>query len=213
MELSFFGWVLSCKAGVQGPFRMTDRSDWALVAQARNGDMAAFEALVRRYEKPIVGFCYRMIGSYQDAEDVAQESFVRLHRHIARLRPDAKFSTVLFGIARNLSLNFLRDARRRGSAITDSLTQPDGKDRNLVDSARDPAQEARVQEIATKLEEALGRLSPEHREVLVLREMHGMDYETIAAIVHCRKGTVKSRIARAREQLRQQLKALGGYGL
>ena len=172
--------------------------------------MDAFAELVGRYELPVVHFCKRMIGSREDAEDIAQESFVRVYRYLERLKPSAKFSTVLFGIARNLTLNFIRDMGRRGRGITFSLTDDANVERPLVDSTYRPDRAARVQEIGERIDEALAQLSPKHREVLVLRELQGLDYSTIAEIVKCRKGTVKSRIARAREQLRKELSRLDG---
>lgn len=192
---------------------MSEHSDWDLVAQARDGDINAFTELVKRYERPVVHFCQRMILSREDAEDIAQESFVRVYRHLSRLQPSAKFSTVLFGIARNLTLNFIRDSGRRGRGITFSLTDENNQERPLEDESLRPDRAARISEIEQRLEEAMAMLSPKHREVLVLRELQGLDYKTIAEIVKCRKGTVKSRIARAREQLRQNLVLLGGEAL
>jgi RNA polymerase sigma-70 factor (ECF subfamily) len=184
---------------------MHEWDDWELVARTRSGDLEAFAELVRRYQGPVVGFCRRMVGSAQDAEDVAQETFVRLHRHIGRLEPRAQFSTVLFGIARNLALNFLRDARRRGRDTAAPLTE------HMVAASTDrPDQQARLREIEAALEQAVSELSEDHREVLVLREFQGLDYESIAKIVRCRVGTVRSRLARAREQLRLRLIERGG---
>lgn len=192
---------------------MSDRTDWDLVALAREGDMQAFGELVRRYERPVVHFCQRMIGSREDAEDVAQESFVRVYRYLPRLKPSAKFSTLLFGIARNLALNFIRDAGRRGRGITHSLTTDESQEQSVEDEHHRPDRAARLHEIEGMLEQGLAMLSPEHREVLILREFQGLDYASIAEIVECRKGTVKSRIARAREQLRHHLETLGGNAL
>lgn len=192
---------------------MSEIDDWDLVAQAQTGDMDAFATLVERYERPVVNFCQRMLGSREDAEDVAQESFVRIFRYLDRLAPDAKFSTLLFGIARNLTLNFIRDAGRRGRGTTYSLTEDGNEERQLEDERRRPDAEARLNEIDQRIREGLEQLSPKHREVLILRELNGLDYETIAKIVRCRKGTVKSRIARAREQLRIQLERLGAHEL
>ena len=189
---------------------MSEVSDWELVAQARAGNMDAFAALVRRYETPLVHFCLRMAGSLEDAQDIAQDSFVRVYRYLDRLRPDAKFSTVLFGMARNLTLNFLRDSGRRGRGVTQSLTRDDETEQLVTDEDQRPDRKARLTEIEELIERALGMISPEHREVLVLREIQGMDYETIGEIIQCRAGTVKSRIARAREQLRLKLSELGG---
>ncbi len=180
-------------------------SDWDLVARAQRGDMDAFAEIVRRYERPVIHFCQRMVGSEQDAEDLAQESFIRLHRYLARLSPRAKFSTAFFGIVRNLTLNHLRDMRRRGKDIVQPLDE-----RPVAHpEQRPPDEEAHLREIAGAVARGIAALAPEHREVLLLREVEGLDYASIARIVKCRKGTVKSRIARAREQLRLRLAAAG----
>ncbi len=192
---------------------MSEENDWELVARARDGDMDAFTELVERYERPVVNFCQRMLGSREDAEDVAQESFVRVFRYLDRLAPAAKFSTLLFGIARNLALNFIRDSRRRGRGKTFSLTEENNEERPLEDERYRPDTVARIHEIDERIRQGLEMLSPKHREVLILRELNGMDYSTIAEIVRCRKGTVKSRIARAREQLKAQLERLDGEAL
>jgi RNA polymerase sigma-70 factor (ECF subfamily) len=172
--------------------------------------MDAFAALVRRFEKPVVHFIFRMVGSLQDAEDLAQDSFVRVYRYLDRLKPDAKFSTVLFGMAHNLTLNFLRDSARRGRGRTESMTRSDETQRLIKDNSRTPDQAARLKEVEALIERGLGLLSPDHREILMLRELQGLEYDAIASIVRCRKGTVKSRLARAREQLRARLIELGG---
>ncbi len=196
-----------------GREKMSDTSDWDLIEKARSGDMVAFSELVRRYERPVVHFCQRMIGSREDAEDLAQDSFVRVYRYLDRLTQRAKFSTLLFGIARNLTLNFIRDSSRRGRGTTFSLTDDENIERSLVDDSRRPDREARLHEIDGMLKAGLAQLSPKHREVLVLRELQGLDYSSIAKIVKCRKGTVKSRIARARDQLRRHLERMGGLEL
>lgn len=188
---------------------MSDYSDWDLVARAQDGRSDAFAELVNRYHRPVIHFVQRMVGSREDAEDIAQESFVRVFRYLDRLEPQAKFSTLLFGISRNLALNFLRDTGRRGRGKTFSLTDRDNQDIQIEDDNLRPDRVARLNEIEARIEEGIMQLSPKHREVLVLRELQGMDYATIAEIVKCRKGTVKSRIARAREQLRTLLEQQG----
>lgn len=184
---------------------MQSVDDWELVARAQAGEMAAFAEVVRRYQSPVIHFCQRMVGSAQDAEDLAQECFIRLHRHLKRLEPKAKFSTVVFGIARNLTLNYLRDAKRRGRGQTQPLEAEPLK----ADASTRPDHQARLREVETALHQGIAMLSPEHREVLTLREFEGLDYESISKIVKCRKGTVRSRLARAREQLRERLLELG----
>ncbi len=192
---------------------MNEVPDWDLVALARDGNANAFTELVRRYQRPLTNFCQRMVGSREDAEDIVQESFVRVFRYLDRIEPRAKFSTLLFGISRNLVLNFLRDSGRRGRGATHSITDWDNRDIALEDESHRPDRIARLNEIERKIEEGIQLLAPKHREVLMLRELQGLDYATIAEIVKCRKGTVKSRIARAREQLRQHLEELGGTEL
>jgi len=127
---------------------MSERSDWDLVALARDGDMNAFAELVSRYERPVVNFCQRMVRSREDAEDLAQESFVRVFRYLDRLTPEAKFSTLLFGISRNLTLNYIRDTGRRGRGVTYSLTDEENVERDLADSAHSPDSVARLHDIA-----------------------------------------------------------------
>ena len=189
---------------------MSENTDWALVERACAGDMWAFEDLVIKYQGAIVSFCHRMVGSQQEAEDIAQECFIRLYRALPRLRPKAKFSTFLFGIARNLSLNEIRNSKRRGRDKAVSLTQDDFSEYSIEDKRLGTERVLRLQEIEDALEKAISQLSPEFREVLLLREFQGMDYETIAGILKCRKGTLKSRLARAREQLRVKIVKLGG---
>jgi RNA polymerase sigma-70 factor (ECF subfamily) len=191
---------------------MSNQSDWELVEQARNGRHEAFTELVQRYQAPVIHFCLRMVGSREDAEDLAQEAFVRIYKSLPRLTPKAQFSTLLFGVARNLTLNAIRDQKRRGRGRTESLSPqgPEEASRALPDDSQRPDDAARLGEIEGLLEDALERVSPEHREVLLLREVQGLGYDAIGKIIRARKGTVKSRLARAREQLRLQLLELGG---
>lgn len=189
---------------------MSENTDWTLVERACTGDMRAFEELVTKYQNPVVVFCRRMLGSQQEAEDIAQECFIRLYRSLPRLKPKAKFSTFLFGIARNLSLNEIRNSKRRGRDKAESLTQDDSTERNIEDKKLSPRRVLRLHEIEDVLEKAISQLSPKFREVMLLREFQGMDYETIAGVLKCRKGTVKSRLARAREQLRIEIVEIGG---
>lgn len=185
---------------------MSEIEDWALITRAQGGDMDAFQVLIVRYQRPVVHFCYRMLRSEQDAEDVAQEVFIRVYRYLKRLTPQAKFSTVLFGIARNLCLNYIRDMKRRGRGMGQPLEdQPE-----LASKGHSPSQAAHLRELEARIEVAMNGLSEDHRMVLHLRDVEGLDYDGIAEVMQCRKGTVKSRLARAREQLRQTLIKNGG---
>ena len=185
---------------------MKDDNDWDLVARVQSGEVEAFAVLVRRYQDPVIQFCRRMVSSTHDAEELAQDCFVRIYRNLNRIKPQAKFSTLLFAIARNLALNHVRDAGRKGRSAGIPLDDIRTEDHSI----RRPDGVAQLHEMETLLENALTLLSPDHREVLVLREFQGMDYDTIANVIGSNRGTVKSRLARAREQLRTHLSALGG---
>ena len=171
--------------------------------------MDAFTEIVQRYQKPVMHFCYRMIGSRPDAEDVAQETFIRLYKALGRLRPDHPFTTALFTIARNATLNHLRGRGRHQRRMAALKQEQKGLDSTL----NQPDRKAQAQDITAALEKALAALPPEYKEALVLREYQGFDYQHIATILACPVGTVRSRIARAREQIRQQLLAYGESAL
>lgn len=182
---------------------MQDMEDWALAFRARDGDTDAFARLVRRYQRPVVHFCARMTGSLEDAEEVAQEVFLGLHRSLPTLEPRARLSTLLFGIARNLSLNVIRNGKRRGRGRMVSLEAAAVEHAGGVT----PDRHAQASELGALLEAALLRLPEDQREVLLLREFEHMDYGEIAETVGCPVGTVRSRLARARESLRRELEA------
>ena len=169
--------------------------------------MDAFTKIVQRYQRPIIGFCYQMTGSQPDAEDAAQETFVRLYKALHRLRPEKPFSTVLFSIARNSTLNHIRSRNRHQKRIT-AFKQ----EQNAPDTSQ-PDKRAQAGDIARALEKALETLPLEYKEALILREYQGFDYQHIANILACPVGTVRSRLARAREQLRSQLLAYGDNAL
>lgn len=180
---------------------MTAVEDWDLARNAAAGDTDAFVALVNRYQKPVIRFCYRMSGSRADAEDVAQETFVNLYRSLGRLRRECAFSTVVFCYARNAMLNHLRGAGRRGRHLQAFQREQDG----TASAALRPDRRAQAADAAAMLEAGMAALPPEFREVFLLREFQGIDYQGIADIVGCPVGTVRSRLARAREQLRAHL--------
>lgn len=184
---------------------MMDRNDWECIGRAQQGDQPAFAEMIRRYQRPVLRFCARMTGSAEDAEDIAQEVFIRLYRSLDRLTPQSGFSTVLFCIARNAALNHLRGRARQArklAAYGDALSR-------AKTSGPCPPKGLREQELQQQLEEAIQQLDPEYREALLLRVFEGFDYAAIGKIVGCPIGTVRSRLARAREQLRQLLPEIG----
>ena len=187
-----------------------DDPDRAAVARAATGDESAFEELVRRHERTVYNLAFRQLGSREDALEAAQDAFVRCYRALPRFRGEATFRTWLVGIAINVCRSRLAGADRRQRRLTQDLTQPDTATGErvplqLADPAPDPESVARGGEIRVALERGLAALAPQHREVLLLREMSGLEYEEVAVALGCALGTVKSRIARARAALRQAL--------
>lgn len=179
-------------------------ADAALVARAREGDEAAFEELVHRHEAEIYRVCRRMLGSREAALDAAQETFVRVFRALGRFRGDAAFRTWVYGIAVNVCRNLLASREFRQAERTGSLHghgEEGGFSLEPPDSGIDPEQAAYGRELGRALHAALMAVSQGHREVIVLRDVEGLEYEEIAAALGCRLGTVKSRLARARSAL------------
>ena len=186
----------------------TQEHKWVRAAQ--KGDETAFEALVRLYEKRVFALTLRMCGSPEDAAEAAQEAFLAAWQGLVFFRGDSSFSTWLYRLASNACVNLLRRESRHRTAAGPSL---DDEDLNLdvPDTARSPQDEVERQELRGSIERGLSALSPDHRQVLILREMHQLSYEEIATVLSLDVGTVKSRISRARRQLRNYLVKHGNF--
>jgi RNA polymerase sigma factor (sigma-70 family) len=204
---------------VRVPFRRSasgappDDADAADVRRAAEGDEAAFEVLVLRHQRPVYNLAWRLLGDRDDAEDAVQEAFLRAWRALPRFRGDASFRTWLTGIAINVCRNRLAGAAARRRRATVSLVRRDaasGEEGIVepVDPAPGPEAVTGARESRAALERALAELSPEHREIILLREMSGLEYEELASVLGCALGTVKSRIARARGALRRALEGV-----
>lgn len=187
--------------------------DARLVAAARVGDQAAFEDLVRHHEEAVYRVARRFLGDPEEAMDVCQDVFLRVYRALPRFRGDAAFRTWVLGITMNLCRTRLSSAAARRRRRTVSLeTDETGYGKSGTMEVRDPAPDpeagARGNELGKALAWALHRLSPDHREVLVLREVTGLEVDAVAAVLGCAPGTVKSRLFRARQTLRQLLEGV-----
>ena len=165
----------------------------------RNGDGRAFEELVIAYQHRIFGVAVRMLGSAAEAQDVAQEVFLRAHRALGGFRGDSKLSTWLYTIASRLCLTRLGAGERR--------LRHDGEERlaRLADTQADPAQDAERSELQAAIHRAIGELAEERRMVVVLRDIEGLSYEEIATALDLELGTVRSRLHRARQDLKDKL--------
>jgi RNA polymerase sigma-70 factor (ECF subfamily) len=179
-----------------------------LIRRVREGDVAAFEQLFAAYQKRVYNLIYRMVGNEQDAVDLTQETFVRVYNARNRIESDGAFLAWLRTVATNLCRDHFRKVGRTIKA--DSLDQPiivDGDEvqREIEDWTDNPERKLEKQELQSAVQRALGSLSAEHREVVVLHHIEGMDVKDIARQVGIPDGTVKSRLARAREELKRKL--------
>jgi RNA polymerase sigma-70 factor (ECF subfamily) len=181
--------------------------DAELVGRWHSGDTGAFEVLVRRHERRVFGLVFRMLGNRQEAEDVAQEAFLALHRHGHRFRGEARFSTFVYRVAANAALNRRRSLGRRRSREEALSHRQDAGD-DLPSAPRDPEDAASGGEIQQQVQEALLGLPRDLRMAVVLYDIEGQSYGEIAQALRIPEGTVKSRIHRARSALRDRLKAL-----
>jgi RNA polymerase sigma-70 factor (ECF subfamily) len=190
--------------------------DARYVALCQQGEPTAFEVLVRRHQKRMFNIAYRMTGNYEDAGDVVQEAFLSAHRTIKRFRGEARFSTWLYGIVANHAKNRVRQAGSKAYHEPVSLDDPPvGVEGGLAfdpPSRETPAPDVlERKETQEKIQGCINGLEKEHREVIVLRDIEGFSYEEIAVMLSIPDGTVKSRLSRARNALKESLKkVLGG---
>jgi RNA polymerase sigma-70 factor (ECF subfamily) len=181
--------------------------DTEVVALAQKGKEAAYRELLKRYERPVFTLVFRMVRDREMAEDLAQETFVRVLNNIDRYSPEFKFSSWLFKIANNLTIDHLR--RRRVDTISiegapDAVTAESAKATSIAIASGDesPLAELESKELGIAIERAIGRLRPEYRACIMLRHVEDRSYEEIAEIVKLPLGTVKTYIHRARHELR-----------
>lgn len=189
--------------------------DRRLVDRAKAGDVRAFEALVRRYERWVFTLALRMVGDRGDAEDIAQEVFLKAYRGLQGFRGGSRFSTWLYAIASHHCLNHLagRDSRARRVERTGNPTDRQGRvlpsalDR-VADASPGPDAFLERHELRRMIQNELVQLTEQHRIVLILRDIQGMSYEDIAETLGVELGTVRSRLHRARMELKARLEPL-----
>jgi RNA polymerase sigma-70 factor (ECF subfamily) len=183
--------------------------DAELVRRFKAGDESAFEEIVTRYRRKIYSVSLALLRSRPDAEEITQDTFVRANRGIATFRGDSSLATWLYRIAVNLSRNRYRYFRRRSHILSLDCSLDDESGRTFADLAAvntsNPANEAATDEFTALVAASMEKLEPNQREILLLRNILSRSYEEIAQALGTRVGTVKSRIARARGNLRKQL--------
>lgn len=181
----------------------------ALVRKAQNNDLSSFEELVRLYQNRVYALCVQLAGNHNDAQDLAQEAFIRAYRSLGGFRNEADFGTWMHRIAVNIWLNSRRknNARQAILYLDEPYQDGDGGEvrREIAAEDGDPLQLLEEKEYRGLVRAALGELSEEHRAVLVLREIEGYSYEEVSQMLGCSLGTVKSRLSRAREAMRRRI--------
>ncbi len=183
-----------------------DWDDSRIVAAYLSGSTRAFTELVERYQKRLLNFVYRTIGDRERAEDLVQEVFIRVHRHLARFDQTKKFSTWIYTIASNLAKNELRNRSRSPLVLFQTIKknwEADHRPLQFEDKHQRPDDLYRKRHLRDLVQWAVRQLPEHHRVVFVLRELEGKTYDEIADITDCNLGTVKSRLNRARNRFAQ----------
>ena len=188
----------------------SQKDDAALLAAIQDGELAAFNALVGRHQRSLINFFYHLCWDRQVAEDCAQEVFLRVYSHRDSYEPQAKFTTFLFRIARNLWIDRMRSAAVHGKPLSLQQTSGGGEEgRTLQDrvasAAPSPVDILARREQQDALRRAIDRLPEEQKAVVVLSEIQGLKYQDISAILDVPVGTVKSRMHTAMEKLKDLL--------
>ncbi len=191
--------------------KMPALADVELVQTAIAGREASFEELVRRYQRPIAAYVYRMVGDYDAALDLTQEVFIKVYNSLARYRSEFKFSTWIYKIAHNAAIDHIRRFAVREQALASGT---DGERHEaMVESRRlTPEQESEREERRSEIESVVQLLPAAYRELIVLRHSHDLSYDEIAEVTGLPLGTVKNRLFRAREAMRDLLVKRGING-
>ena len=195
------------------PVELRSASDQDVVALAREGREAAYQELIRRYERPVFALVYRMVRDRETAEDLAQETFIKVLNAIGTYRPEFKFSSWVFKIANNTAIDHLRRKELDTLSLEGSphATTPEGVEATALQvsaNEESPLETVEAIELGGEIERAIGQLRPEYRSCILLRHVEGRAYEEIAEMLDLPLGTVKTYIHRARHELRLALQHL-----
>ncbi|MEO7822641.1 MAG: sigma-70 family RNA polymerase sigma factor [Gemmatimonadaceae bacterium] len=195
------------------PKSYTDISDQQVVVFAQEGREDAYRELIRRYERPVYSLIYRMVRDNETSEDLAQETFIKVLNNIDRYRPEFKFSSWLFKIANNITIDHLRRRQLDTISIEGAPSAVTGESMRataiaVASGGESPLEELESRELGASIEEAIAKLRPEYRACIILRHVEDYSYDEIAEIVKLPLGTVKTYIHRARQELREHLEDL-----
>jgi RNA polymerase sigma-70 factor (ECF subfamily) len=180
--------------------QLHEQPDSELVRQIQSGDDAGFDELMRRYKRPVMNFAFRMLGNAEDAEDIAQDIFVRVYQKLNTYRTETKFSTWLFAMARNAAIDRMRWRARHPTKSIESTPE--------IAMVSGTTEAVGAREIGGQIAAAVARLPEDQRTALVLCEYRGMSYAEIAGVMRCSQKSVESRLYRAKQTLREALRHL-----
>lgn len=187
-------------------------TDPELVSTAANGLEGSFEELVRRYQRPIAAYVYRVVGDYEAALDLTQEIFIKVYGSLSRYRSEFKFSTWIYKIAHNAAVDHLRRNAGRERSLCKGI-EDDQYDLPIESGGLSPEQESERKERRLEIESVVRSLPIAYRELIVLRHSQDLTYEEIVEVTGLPLGTVKNRLFRAREMMRQQFVERGITGI
>ncbi len=181
--------------------------DPLLVARAQKGELEAYDQLVRRYQERIYSTVYHMTANHEDANDLAQETFIKAYQALRSFKGDSSFFTWVYRIAVNKTINFLKQRKNRIHLSLNDLDTNAEHDPGLLAliSDKTPRREINLAELQERLNVALRKLSEEHRMVVTLHDIQGLPHDEIGKIMNCNVGTVRSRLFYARQQLQAHL--------
>lgn len=186
---------------------VTEPSDNELIAQFRSGNESAYNELVRRHHGRIYGLVYNMTGNREDAQDMTQEVFLRAYKALNRFQGKSAFSTWIYRIAVNRTINFLKKRKNRYALSLDDADMGLERDPAFLEASEQigPDGKLKLSEFQEKLNKALLTLSEKHRTVVVMHDIQGVSHDEIAQVMKCSSGTVRSRLFYARRQLQAEL--------
>ena len=185
-----------------------ERSDRELVRDSRRGDKEAFRELVERYQRKILSVAMGMVHNRDDALELAQETFVKAYENLDRFKGESSFYTWLYRIVVNLGIDFRRRDKRHGTvSLADRPGGGEDLEAALPDQRlSDPYHQTRSRELGERVRQAINELTPDHKAVILLREVEGLSYDDISSVMQCSKGTVMSRLHYARKKLQDKLR-------
>ena len=186
---------------------MTDLKERDLIRKAKQGDMHAFEELILKHEKIVYNVALRMMNHGEDAKDISQEVFLKAYRSLSNFDERSAFSTWLYRITHNTCIDEMRKRKGKQSySLEEELENEEGSmQRQIADEGDTPEESLLREEQKSEILQALDNLSAEHKAAIILRDVKGLSYEEIAEILELSLGTVKSRISRGRNQLKNEI--------